>query len=53
VLIQPRAGSTLERTLELSPRLEAALGSIFTLGNEDAIANVWVGGEDVLQSANT
>lgn len=49
VLIRPRAGSTLERTLSLSPSLEAALGSIFTLGNEDAIARVWVAGEDVLE----
>lgn len=53
VLIRPRAGSTLERTLELSPSLEAALGSIFTLGNEDAIAGVWVAGENALQRTNT
>ncbi len=52
VLIQARASSTLERTLGLSPNPEAALGSIFTLGNEDSIARVWVAGEDVLESPN-
>jgi guanine deaminase len=52
VLIRPRAGSTLERTLSLSPNLEAALGSIFTLGNEDCIASVWVAGENVLERTN-
>jgi guanine deaminase len=52
VLIQARAGSTLERTLALSPNLEAALGTIFTLGNEDAVARVWVAGEDVLERTN-
>ncbi len=53
VLIQAHAGSTLERTLSLSPSSEAALGSIFTLGNEDCIAHVWVAGEDVLERTNT
>lgn len=52
VLIQPRVSSTLARTLELSPTLEAALGSIFTLGDEDSVAGVWVGGEDVLARTN-
>ncbi len=53
VLIQPRASSTLERTLSLSPDLEAALGSIFTLANEDCVARVWVGGDDVLERLRT
>jgi guanine deaminase len=47
VLVRPPSGSTLEVVLERSESVEAALGALFTLAREDAIAEVRVAGRVV------
>jgi guanine deaminase len=44
VLVRPPEGSTLEAALERAPTLDAALGTLFTLAREEAIAQVRLAG---------
>jgi len=47
VLVRPPAGSTLAAVLEPSESIEEALGAVFTLAREEAIAEVRVAGRVV------
>ena len=47
VLVRPAVGSTLAGVVERSESVEAALGALFTLAREDAIAEVRIAGRVV------
>jgi guanine deaminase len=48
IVLKAPKGSTLERTLQGSPSLEANLGALFTLAREECVKNVFVAGEKVV-----
>jgi guanine deaminase len=47
VVLKAPKGSTLERTLQQSPSMDASLGALFTLAREESVKNVFVSGERV------
>ena len=48
VVLKAPKGSTLERTLQASPSMEASLGALFTLAREESVKNVFVSGEKLV-----
>lgn len=48
VVLKAPKGSTLERTLQGSPSMDASLGALFTLAREESVKNVFVSGEKLV-----
>ncbi len=48
VVLRAPKGSTLERTLQGSPSMDASLGALFTLAREESVKNVFVSGEKMV-----
>ncbi len=48
VVLKAPKGSTLERTLQGSPSMDASLGALFTLAREESVKNVVVAGEKLV-----
>ncbi len=48
VVLKAPKGSTLERTLQGSPSMDASLGALFTLAREESVKSVFVAGEKLV-----